>query len=67
MKVKNLSGIFSNYTTCKIVERGGDDVWKGYAMNIPEKYFDRNVEIVIPIVNPENTKIGMASIILLDE
>lgn len=67
MKVKDLSSIFSNFTTCKIVEWGDGDVWKGFAMNIPEKYFDRTVDMLIPIVNPDNTKIGMASILLHEE
>ena len=67
MKVKELRGIFSNFTTCKIVENGVNDVWKGFAMDMPVEYSERYIECVIPVVNPENTKIGMASIILLDE
>lgn len=67
MKVKELRRIFSNFTTCKIVENGVNDVWKGFAMDMPVEYSERYIDCVIPVVNPENTKIGMASIILLDE
>lgn len=67
MKVIDLGKIFSNFTTCKIVEHGNEDVWKGYAMSIPEVYLDRDVELVIPIVNPENNKIGMAAILLNED
>ena len=67
MKVKELKSIFSKFTTVKIVENGVNDVWKGYAMNMPIEYGERYIDCVIPVVNPDNTKIGMASIILLDE
>lgn len=68
MKVKDLSGIFSNFTTVKIVENGGQWCdYNGYFIDIPEQYFDRDIELVIPIVNPDNVKTAMASILLQEK
>ena len=64
MKVNDLTNIFSKYTSVKIVENGVDDVFRGYFLDIPKEYQDRNIDMIIPIVNPGNTRTGMTSIIL---
>ena len=66
MKVNDLTNIFSNFTSVQIIENGVDNVFSGYFLDIPEKYQDRNIDLIIPIVNPGNTRTGMASIILLE-
>lgn len=66
MKMEDIKNLFSNFTTVKIVEHGTNDVWKGFFYEIPFEYKDRRIDTIIPIVNPENNKIGMA-VILLEE
>lgn len=62
MKVNDLTNIFSDFTSVKIVENGVDDVFHGYFLDIPEEYQDRNIDMIIPIVNPGNTRTGMGTI-----
>ncbi|MBR2557352.1 MAG: hypothetical protein IKE95_03130 [Methanobrevibacter sp.] len=64
MKLKDLKNIFSKFTYVKLVVDGYVDVYQGYWYDTPSHYENYKVELIIPIRNPYNDKIGMASILI---
>ena len=65
MKVEDFRKQFiSNFTNVRIVWDGTHNIFKGYAIDIPEDILKSEIDMIIPIVNPDNNKTGMLSILI---